>query len=183
MAKRRIDINKKLIEQSLEGDRKAQHKLYTLYADAMLNVAYRITNNKEDAEDVLQEAFIDAFTKLHTFRFESTFGSWLKRIVVNKTINRFRQQKLDLAYLGDHDLSQIPDLQESEAYAGLSVDKVKGAMQNLPEGARVVFDLILFEGYKHKQIAEVLNISVSTSKTQYRYAKLKMKEYLKLNEA
>ncbi|MFB6319076.1 RNA polymerase sigma factor [Saccharicrinis sp. FJH54] len=180
MAKKSIDINKDVIEQCLNGDRQAQFRLYSLYADNMLNVAYRMTNSREEAEDILQESFIDAFTRLNTFRFEASFGSWLKRIVVNKTINRYRMKKLKLTFIESYDFMHLPDEDTGQDYPdNLTVDKVKNAMNTLPEGARIVFNLFLFEGYQHAQIAETLNISVSTSKTQFRYAKLKIREYLK----
>jgi RNA polymerase sigma-70 factor (ECF subfamily) len=151
-----------------------------LYADAMLNVAYRITGNREDAEDILQEAFIDAFTKLNQFRFEATFGSWLKRIVVNKTINTIKKRKPDFTFIDDFEFLQIADNDKhDDSEPMMTVEHVKRAMENLPEGSKFVFNLYLFEGYKHQQIAELLNISESTSKTQYRYAKLKIREYLK----
>lgn len=180
LANNSIDINQDIIERCLQGDRQAQFRLYSLYADKMLNVAHRMTGSKEEAEDILQESFIDAFTRLNTFRFEASFGSWLKRIVVNKTINRYRMRKLELTFIESYDFIQIPDKDEEEDYPEhLTVEKVKSAMNALPEGARIIFNLYLFEGYQHAQIAEALNISVSTSKTQYRYAKLKIKEYLK----
>ena len=183
LAKKSIDINQNVIERCLKADRKAQFQLYSLYADNMLNVAYRMTNSREEAEDILQESFIDAFARLNTFRFEASFGSWLKRIVVNKTINRYRMKKLELTFIENYDFIQLPDKETTEDYPeGLTVEKVKLAMNALPEGARIVFDLFLFEGYQHAQIAESLNISVSTSKTQYRYAKLKIREYLKEDE-
>lgn len=164
----------------MRGDRRAQHELYTLYADAMLNVAYRMTGNREDAEDILQDAFIEAFTKLDKFRFEATFGSWLKRIVINKTINRFKMRKLNLSFIEDYDFFQIEDEpSQGEPEPEMTVQKIKEAMNDLPEGSKLVFNLFLFEGYKHSQIADILQISESTSKTQYRYAKLKIREYLK----
>lgn len=171
-------MNRNIIEQCLKGDRQAQFQLYSLYADSMLNVAYRMLNSREDAEDILQESFVEAFTNLHSFRFESSFGSWVKRIVVNKTINRFRQRKPDLTFIESYDfLNQASEADDINNR--LTIETVKKAMQNLPEGARVVFNLFLFEGFQHQQIADALNISVSTSKTQYRYAKLKIRESLK----
>lgn len=180
LAKKEFDIHRNIIEKCLHGDRKAQYELYTLYAGAMLNVAFRMTGSREDAEDILQEAFVDAFTKLDRFRFEASFGSWLKRIVVNKTINKLKARKLEMSFIDDHEHIQIADDEISvQEDSHMSVENVKKAMHALPEGAKLVFNLFLFEGYKHTQIAEVLNISESTSKTQYRYAKLKVREYLK----
>lgn len=88
------DIHKYLIERCLENDSKAQYQLYRQYADAMYNVCMRMVKNEDEAKDLLQEAFVEAFTKLHTFRFEASFGSWLKRIVINKCINLLQKKRL-----------------------------------------------------------------------------------------
>lgn len=166
-----------LILQCLEGNRKAQYALYQQYAKAMLNLSYRMMQNKEDAEDVLQEAFFEAFDKLHRFRFESTFGAWLKRIVVNRCINALRRKRVQLQYLDDMQVfAGIPD--EVPEETGLTVEQVKKAMCNLPSGSRTIFSLYLLEGYDHNEIAEILDISVSNSKTQYMRARQRVKEII-----
>lgn len=138
-------------------------------------------NNKEEAEDVLQESFTDAFLKLHTFRHESSFGAWLKQIVVNKCINTLRKRKPDI-FLSDsvpfNDETDTTEFEDDELQ--LKVEKIRRAIQLLPEGYRVIFSLYLLEGYDHEEIAEILNISESTSKTQYMRAKNKIREILKL---
>ena len=96
-----IDIHKDIIEKSKKGNNKAQYQLYQLYAKAMYNTCYRMMNSQAEAEDMLQEAFTEAFMKLHTFRYESTFGAWLKRIVVNKCINEIKRRKTDLNFVED----------------------------------------------------------------------------------
>lgn len=174
-----VELNnpKALIEACLQGDRMAQHRLYQQYAKAMLNISYRMVQNREDAEDVLQEAFTDAFRRLSGFRYESTFGAWLKRIVINRSINHLRKKKADLQFFDD--MHAFANKAEDEVNVdGLSPEKVRNAMTALPSGSRMIFSLYLLEGYDHNEIAEILNISVSNSKTQYMRARQRVKEIL-----
>ena len=135
--------------------------------------------SREEAEDMLQEAFADAFASLHRFRGESTFGAWLKRIVINKCINELKRRKVDLELRDDigrfegahEDTSHHKDLQ-------LEVARVMEAVKQLPDGYRVIFSLYLLEGYDHREIAEILEITESTSKSQYMRAKKKIKQLL-----
>jgi RNA polymerase sigma factor (sigma-70 family) len=172
-----LDIHEDLIRGSIQGNRKAQYRLYQLYAKAMLNICARMMPSQEDAEDMLQESFTEAFRRLHTFRFESTFGAWLKRIVVNRCINELRRKKADLKYFEDMHLFENKKEEENEV-TGLSADIVKKAMKDLPNGSRMIFSLYLLEGYDHLEIAEILNISVSNSKSQYMRARQRVKELL-----
>jgi len=172
-----LDIHEDIIRRSIAGDRKAQYRLYQLYAKAMLNICMRMMSGREDAEDMLQESFAEAFRRLHTFRFESTFGAWLKRIVVNRCINELRRRKADLRYFEDMHLFEGRK-EEEDTETGLSVEKVKSAMKELPNGSRMIFSLYLLEGYDHIEIAEILNISVSNSKSQYMRARQRVKELL-----
>ncbi len=133
----------------------------------------------EDAEDMLQEAFTEAFRRLSGFRYESTFGAWLKRIVINRCINELRKRKTDLSFFDD--MQRFDQTEEKEPDPkGVSVEKVKKAMEDLPNGSRMIFSLYLLEGYDHIEISEILNISVSNSKSQFMRARLKVKE--KLNQ-
>ncbi len=93
--------NREIIEKSRKGDLRAQYSLYNQYAKAMLNVSYRLMGTIESAEDILQDSFTEAFRMLHTYRFDSAFGAWLKRIVVNKCINEIKRKKADLRYYDD----------------------------------------------------------------------------------
>jgi RNA polymerase sigma factor (sigma-70 family) len=165
-----------VIDACKVGDRKAQFELYKLYAKAMYNVCVRITGNTAEAEDVLQEAFLQVFNKIGLYRGDSTFGAWLKRIVVNTALNVVRKRRLDLVDLesGDYDQAETPDHDEEELM--LQVAQVREAIQQLPDGFRVVFSLYLLEGYDHTEIADILGISVSTSKTQYNRAKKRLAE-------
>ncbi len=175
------DIHREIIELSKEGNPRAQYQLYKLYAKAMFNICIRMLNKKEDAEDLLQESFTDAFMKLNSFRYESSFGAWLKRIVINKCINAIQKKRVDLVF-PDHPVE--PDAgDEAVDYSGIEMDvrHIHQAVEKLPDGYRVIFSLYALEGYDHGEISQILNISESTSKSQYLRAKQKIKELLKNN--
>lgn len=185
-----IDRQTDLVERCKLGERKAQYELYRQYAKAMHNVCLRIVNHDAEAEDVLQEAFMDAFNHIATFRSQSTFGAWLKQIVVNRAINHLRSRRIQWVELDgqrtgddDGDAPDQPDYADAEAYdeegVQFEVERVKRAMQTLPEGYRVVLSLYLFEGYDHEEIGQTLGISESTSRSQYLRAKRKLVEQLK----
>jgi RNA polymerase sigma-70 factor (ECF subfamily) len=145
----------------------------------MLNVAYRIVGSVDEAEDVLQDAFIDAFNRIKDFRQETTFGLWLKQIVVHRAINTLRKRKLELVELGDDQLDNIPDEEiEDGGEVQYKVAQVKEAIRELPEGYRLVISLYLLEGYDHEEIGQILKISENTSRTQFLRAKRKLNELL-----
>jgi RNA polymerase sigma-70 factor (ECF subfamily) len=167
-----IDKHVLLVNQCRQGSAKAQFDLYKLYATAMYNVALRILNDVAEAEDVLQEAFLDAFTRIVDFRQETTFGLWLKQIVINRAINNLRKRKVEFVSL---DGVEVADENEtSVAETALKVEYIKHAMDKLPDGYRVVLSLYLFEGYDHEEIAHILKISENTSRSQYMRAKRKL---------
>ena len=148
----------------------------------MFNICWRMLNNREEAEDLLQESFTDAFMKLDSFRYESSFGAWIKRIVINRCINHIQKRKVELIY--PENIGQM-DAAEDEVvdYEGIEMDakRVHQAVEKLPDGYRVIFSLYAMEGYDHTEISEILGVSESTSKTQYFRAKQKIKEILKSN--
>ena len=171
--------HKELVQACAAGDRKAQFELYRLYSKAMYNICLRMLNDPEDAEDLLQQSFIDVFTKLHSFRFESSIGAWIKRIVVNNCINFLKKRRLTLQSFDDEKMGSLPESSDDNLHENqLSVQKVKKAIAQLPDGYRVVFTLYLFEGFDHQEIAEILNISQATSKSQFSRAKKKLRELL-----
>ena len=175
------DIHREIIELSKEGNPKAQYQLYKLYSKAMFNICMRMLNSREEAEDLLQESFTDAFMKLPSFRYESSFGAWLKRIVINKCINSIQKRKVDLVFpehqVEPHEQDEKIDYGQIE----MDVRKIHGAMEKLPEGYRVIFSLYALEGYDHTEIAQILGVSESTSKSQYLRAKQKIRDLLKNN--
>jgi RNA polymerase sigma factor (sigma-70 family) len=173
-----MELHKEVIEQSKKGNAKSQFRLYQLYATAMFNICNRMMNNKAEAEDMLQEAFTDAFRNLNTFRYESSFGSWLKKIVINRCINEIKRRKADLQYFDNISHFDTTEDEPDKYKEGLSVENIKQAMEELPKGSRLIFSLYLMEGYDHKEISQILNISESNSKSQYMRAKRKVKEHL-----
>lgn len=170
-------IHQDLVAESIKGSNKARYQLYQLYSKAMFNVCYRMMNNREDAEDMLQEAFIQAFQKLDTFRNESGFGSWLKTITIRTCINALNKRKLDLTYFDE--MHRFDAAEDEPAEALYTTENILEAMNQLPEGGRIVFSLYLLEGYDHSEISQILNITESTSKTQYMRAKRRVNELMK----
>ncbi len=144
----------------------------------MYNVCYRIVNDEEEASDVLQETFINAFEHLSSFRKESSFGAWLKKIAVNQAINHLRKRKMLYEPIEEADFPE-EDIAPDEENLVLNVERVREAIQQLPDGFRTVFSLYMLEGYDHSEIALIMGISESTSKTQYIRAKNKIKMILK----
>jgi RNA polymerase sigma factor (sigma-70 family) len=172
-----LNIHEDLIARCKTGDQEAHHKLYKLYSKAMYNVSYRITGREEDAEDALQEAFISAFRNLNNYRGDAAFGAWLKRIVVNKAINIVQKKRETL--IRDDDQWDVAEEEAPAEYKeGLTVERVRSAIQQLPDGYRTVLSLYLLEGYDHEEIGSIMGISESTSKSQLNRAKNKLKELL-----
>jgi RNA polymerase sigma factor (sigma-70 family) len=179
---RGFNIHQDLINRCRKGDRMAQEELYKLYFRAMYNTCLRMLNDRVEAEDVMQEAFLAAFTKLGQYRGEMSFGSWLKKIVINKAIDALRARKIRFEELDeireDDDDLPFESGYSAEETANL-INKIKKTVQVLPEGFRVVLSLALFEGYDHEEIAMILGINESTSRSQLARAKKKLVEYLK----
>jgi len=166
-----------LVTACKQGDRQAQFKLYQLYSKTMYNTALRIVKDEDEAADVLQDAFIDAFSRLDGFRQESTFGLWMKQIVVNKSISALRKRKIEfLSLTGNEDV--IADDREIDEDLAYRVAAVRQAIDQLPEGYRVVLTLYLLEGYDHEEIAHILRISEATSRSQLMRGKRRVLERL-----
>lgn len=177
-----IDTHRDVVEACKRGERSAQFELYRLYSKAMYNTCLRMLRHENDAEDALQNAFIDIFGKLESFMFQSSVGAWMKRIVVNHCINFMQRQKVVFtAFEAETHLINKSTEDEAVPEALLSVDSIKKAMTQLSEGYRVVFSLYMIEGYDHEEIAEILHISESTSKSQLSRAKQKVRELIKTN--
>lgn len=172
-----MNIHEELIQRCRAGDQEAHFKLYKLYSRAMYNVGYRITGNEEDAEDVLQEAFISAFRNLNSYRGDSSFGSWVKKIVINKAINLLKKRKWEV--MPENEEFDVPAAEPVPEYLPeLQVETVRKAIVQLPDGYRSVLSLYLLEGYDHQEIAEIMGITESTSKSQLNRAKSKLRALL-----
>ena len=171
-----IDKNIDLVNECRKGSRSAQFEIYKLYSKAMFNIALRIVNHEAEAEDVLQEAFLDAFGRIKDFRQETTFGLWLKQIVINKSINYLRKRKAEFVSIDDVDVADEQGGDEEDLE--LKIETVKAAVAKLADGYRIVLTLYLFEGYDHEEIAHILKISENTSRSQYMRAKQKLHRLL-----
>ena len=169
---------KELILQCVRGERKAQFQLYKLYNRQMFSICVRMLGQRDEAEDALQEAFVAAFKSIEQFKHESTFGAWLKRIVVNKCINAVNRKNRSIWISIDDDSMDIAE-EETEEPLSIEPEQLNDAVKNLPEGCRMVFTLYAFENFPHAEVAQMLNISVGTSKSQYNRAKSLLKQELK----
>jgi RNA polymerase sigma factor (sigma-70 family) len=172
-----VYIHAPIIEECRKGSSKAQYMLYNQYSKAMYNLAYRILNNREDAEDILQEVFVDCFRNISSFRFESTFGAWLKKILVNRCINHIKKKRIDLTLC-----ETLPVIvYEEEEEVVYDTGKIFKGIEKLPDGYRIILTLYLLEGYDHSEISQILGISESTSKSQFSRAKEKLRNILTSN--
>ncbi len=173
-------IDWELVQRCRKGERKAQYELYQLYKDRVFNIAYRMANSQQDAEDITQMAFVRVFKKIDSFRGESAFSSWVYRLTVNICINHFRREKRKKE-LVVHELSELATnlkiLKTNEQTSKMKPFLEK-AIRALPAGYRMIFVLYDIEGYKHEEIAEMMNISEGTSKSQLHKARKELKQYL-----
>lgn len=174
------DLHHDLVVQCRDGDQKAQFQLYKLYYKAMYNTSLRIVNDSMEAEDIMQEAFLSAFEKIHTFSGKVTFGAWLKRIVINRSLDALNKKKMITEDIDDHYklVDDSPDPGNGEDLS-LQVEEVREAISRLPHGYRVILSLYLLEGYDHEEIGEIMNISSSTSRSQFSRARMKLVQLLK----
>ena len=169
-----------LVERCRQGDRRSYGELYNKYSRAMYNTSLRIVNHTADAEDVLQESFVDAFAAIDSFAYKSTFGAWMKRIVINKSINALRKRKMDIIDIDKTGAAHLPEEEQyNEEELKFKVEEIRKAVKELPNGYRTVISLHLFEGYDQEEIAEILQISHTTVRTQYMRAKQKLLSIIK----
>ncbi len=166
-----------LVEGCRRGDSRDQVKIYELYYKAMYNVALRILHDSAEAEDMMQESFLDAFRKISSYKGEASFGAWLKRIVVNKCLNALNARKVAFSSIDEE--RQVPDVKQDETPdLKYEVAEVHEGISLLPDGYRVILSLYLLEGYDHEEIGQILKITSSTSRSQYTRARAKLKEWL-----
>ena len=176
------NIHKDLIDACRRGDRNAQFKIYKLYYKAMFNTSLRIVNDTAEAEDIMQESFLDAFRRLDSYTGEGSFGSWLKRIVINNSLDSLRSTK-ELVSFEEAALDFPEVIEESrEEEIRFQSQEVMKAIQLLPGEYRIIISLFLLEGYDHEEISGILNISNQLSRTRYSRARQKLLTILKENK-
>ncbi len=173
------NIHQDLIDRCREGDSKAQFQMYKLYYKSMFSVSLRIVNDEMEAEDVMQESFLSAFKKIESYRGEVSFGAWLKKIVVNRSLDVVKKRKVKFEEINER-TTEVEDYHMPVKEVDAKV--LKEAIQQLPDGYRIVLSLYLLEGYDHDEISQILGISNSSSRTQLLRAKNKLKELLKGKE-
>lgn len=161
----------------MQNNAACQRMLFDAYAGKMLSVCYRYTGNQHDAEDILQDAFIKIFAHIHQFKWEGSFEGWLRRIVVNTALKALQKKKLSFTEINDS-TSRVK-LIEPEALSTLQTQQLMTMLQQLPDGYRVVFNLYVIEGYDHEEIANMLNIQPSTSRSQLVKARKMLQQNLK----
>ena len=167
-----------LVERCRANDRHAQIKLYRKYCDGMFGVAMRFLKNPDDAEDVVQESFIKAFLCLEQYRGEVSFGAWLKRIVVNGCID-FLKKKTHVNEALDEEHTLVDDGEEDNLGEGISLEQIGAAIGELSHRYRFVVQLFLVEGYDHREIAQILDISEVASRSRLLRGKAQLKDKLK----
>lgn len=177
------NIHEDLIRGCQVNDRKAQFQVYKLYYKSMFNTATRIVNNPTLAEDIMQESFLEAFRQIGNYRAEASFGSWLKKIVINKSIDEIRKSK-DVVSIDEADVD-VPDTSDDENYMQVlstRVEEIRKAIHALPDSYRIILSLYLLEGYDHEEISQVLDISYNLSRTRYSRARKKLLEFIGAGE-
>jgi len=173
------NIHQDLIDRCRTGDTKAQFELYKLYYKPMYNVSLRMVGNEVEAEDVMQEAFLKAFTKIDSYEGKVSFGAWLKKIVINRSLDQLKKRKVKFEELNEKIPDEVaPALDLSE----IQMEQLKKTVRQLPDGYRVVLSLYLLEGYDHDEISQILGISNVASRTQYMRAKNKLRQMLQKEE-
>ena len=165
---------KELIEACVKGDRLAQRNLYDIFSKRMYMVCVRYTKSQQEAEDVLQDSFIKVFKNLKGYRGDSRLDYWIKRIVVNTALNSQRKKLYMYPMVDIDDVKN--DYDHSKTLSSFQMEELLNMIRELPTGCRTVFNLFAIEGYSHKEIAEMLEVSEGTSKSQFARARKLLKE-------
>tara|TARA_B110000503_G_scaffold138265_1_gene224133 strand:+ start:756 stop:1316 length:561 start_codon:yes stop_codon:yes gene_type:complete len=172
-------LHQSIIDQCKNNKAKAQMQLYNLYCKAMFLVAYRYVKDTFVAQDVMQDAFIKAFKNIENYKNEVAFGAWLKRIVVNQSIDQLKKNKLELVSINEEIITKTEDKDDWNVESDISVEGIVAEINSLKEKYRLVLTLYLLEGYDHQEISEILHITENTSRTHLLRGKKLLKEQLK----
>lgn len=174
------DILHAIIKGCIAGDRKSQKELYKLYYSKMMNVCFRYSKNTDDAQDLLQDGFVKVFSHLKSYDFKGSFEGWIRKIMVNTAIDFYRKNK-GIYFIDDEDgfVLETSRVESADSiYSNFGVEDIMAAIQKLSPVYKTVFNMYVIDGYQHKEIAEQLNISEGTSKSNLSKAKKNLKEIL-----
>lgn len=165
---------KDLLKACLQGDRLAQRDIFNMYAGKMMAICIRYTRHRHEAEDILQDAFVKVFTHLSEFENSGSFEGWVRRIIVNTAIKNNQKKSFSHEDIGLDHIKE--DSAGPEVFSTLSEEELIKLVMALPDGYRMVFNLFAIEGFSHKEIAELLNIEESTSRSQLMKARRILQE-------
>lgn len=179
MGKRYKNIHQELIDDCRKGKTKAQFEIYKLYYKAMYNTCVRIVNDSMEAEDVMQEAFLSAFKKIDSYKEEVSFGAWLKKIVVNRSLDALKKRKVQQEEINERTMA-LPDDSKTDNLdeAQQKIAEIKQVIAQLPENYRLFITLHLIEGYDHDEIGEIMGMTNAAVRTGYSRARKKLQELL-----
>ena len=166
-----------IIQGCLKGNRQAQSDLYQKYKSMLFGVCLRYASNHEEAEDILQDGFIAIYRDLYQYRPVGALGAWLRKVMVNTALQHLRKKKKMFSQVSLEKVYHLED-RDTDIFGQFRAKALVGMLQQLPDGYRTVFNMYVVEGYSHKEIAEQLNISESTSKSQLSRAKASLREKL-----
>ena len=173
----------KILEGCISGKRRAQNQLYKRFASGMLGVCLRYSKNIAEAEDILQEGFIKVFSYIKSFRKDGSLEGWIRRIMINTAITHYKKNKIYFEEINDEEIGFIEETDKNEMFEPVDRETLLKLIQNMPEGYNLVMNLYVFEGYTHKEISGILNISENTSKSQLSKARKYLRNKLeKLNK-
>lgn len=171
------NVHQELIDACKCHDQTAQREVYRLYYKAMYNTSLRVVHDEHKAEDIMQEAFLKAFSKIHTYNNTSSFGAWLKRIVINESINEIRRNRPEYATedMSYHEERMNEPTTSPDDWGKLSLQKVKNGMNKLSNRYKTILNLILVEGYDHREVAQIMDVSYNNTRVLYTRAKQKLR--------
>jgi RNA polymerase sigma factor (sigma-70 family) len=170
--------DEEIIKGCIQEDESSQRELFHRYAGKMLGVCQRYARNSADAEDIVQDAFIKVFEKIHQFKSEGSFEGWIRRIVVNTALKKYTVIRYDKEVSGFEVTDRNESSMEASAYSHLNEKELLGLINNLPDGYRLIFNLFVIEGYQHEEIAQMLKIQPGTSRSQLVKARNMLKQQI-----
>jgi len=175
---KKLYLNNKIIQDCKQNRAQAQMQLYDNYCDAMFTIALRYVKDSFVAEDLIQEAFIKVFKNIQNYKGEVTIGAWIKKIVINQSIDYLKKKRIELVSIEEREL-QVADTNDWNVNTEATMTVITKLIDSLPEKYKVVLNLYLIEGYDHQEIAQVLNITEVNSRSQLMRGKNKLKSELK----